>query len=140
MTAFFTIPSFGSEAATPDESCIDHPLTSETPQRLKSKDAQPPHQKTAASTADRQVRTGLLFLFSFGMTGAYVGARSDADAVFLSRIGIERLPAMILVSASGVAIVTVSLRSYSGSTFFAASHLHHAPSAGNGDAGSRFHA
>ncbi len=55
---------------------------------------------------DRQVRTGLLFLFSFGMTGAYVGARSDADAVFLSRIGIERLPAMILVSASGVAIVT----------------------------------
>jgi ATP:ADP antiporter, AAA family len=55
---------------------------------------------------DRQVRTGLLFLFSFGMTGAYVGARSDADAVFLARIGIERLPAMILVSASGVAIVT----------------------------------
>lgn len=55
---------------------------------------------------DQQVRTGLLFLFSFGMTGAYVGARSDADAVFLARIGIERLPAMILVSASGVAIVT----------------------------------
>jgi len=55
---------------------------------------------------DQQVRTGLLFLFSFGMTGAYVGARSDADAVFLARIGVERLPAMILVSASGVAIVT----------------------------------
>lgn len=55
---------------------------------------------------DQQVRTGLLFLFSFGMTGAYVGARSDADAVFLARVGIERLPAMILVSASGVAIVT----------------------------------
>lgn len=55
---------------------------------------------------DQQVRTGLLFLFSFGMTGAYVGARSDADAVFLARVGIERLPAMILVSATGVAIVT----------------------------------
>lgn len=54
----------------------------------------------------QQARTGLLFVFSFGMTGAYVGARSDADAVFLSRIGIERLPAMILVSASGVAIIT----------------------------------
>ena len=54
----------------------------------------------------QQVRTGLLFLFSFGMTGAYVGARSDADAVFLARAGIERLPAMILVSASGVAIIT----------------------------------
>lgn len=53
-----------------------------------------------------QARTGLLFLFSFGMTGAYVGARSDADAVFLARVGIEKLPAMILVSASGVAIVT----------------------------------
>ncbi|MDA0809155.1 MAG: Npt1/Npt2 family nucleotide transporter [Planctomycetota bacterium] len=55
---------------------------------------------------DQQVRTGLLFLFSFGMTGAYVGARSDADAVFLARLGIEKLPAMILISASGVAIVT----------------------------------
>lgn len=55
---------------------------------------------------DQQVRTGLLFLFSFGMTGAYVGARSDADAVFLARIGVERLPAMILVAASGVAIIT----------------------------------
>jgi ATP/ADP translocase len=55
---------------------------------------------------DQQVRTGLLFLFSFGMTGAYVGARSDADAVFLARLGIEKLPAMILVSASGVAIAT----------------------------------
>lgn len=55
---------------------------------------------------DQQVRTGLLFLFSFGMTGAYIGARSDADAVFLARVGIERLPGMILVSASGVAIVT----------------------------------
>ena len=54
----------------------------------------------------QQARTGLLFLFSFGMTGAYVGARSDADAVFLARIGIERLPAMILVAACGVAIVT----------------------------------
>lgn len=53
-----------------------------------------------------QARTGLLFLFSFGMTGAYVGARSDADAVFLTRLGIEKLPAMILVSASGIAIVT----------------------------------
>jgi AAA family ATP:ADP antiporter len=55
---------------------------------------------------DQQVRTGLLFLFSFGMTGAYVGARSDADAVFLARLGVEKLPAMILISASGVAIVT----------------------------------
>ena len=55
---------------------------------------------------DQQVRTGLRFLFSFAMTGASVGVRSDADSVFLARIGIERLPAMILVSASGVAIVT----------------------------------
>lgn len=55
---------------------------------------------------DQQLRTFMLFLFSFGMTGAYVGARSDADAFFLARIGVERLPAMILISASGVAIVT----------------------------------
>lgn len=55
---------------------------------------------------EQQLRTGMLFVFSFGMTGAYIGARSDADAFFLSRIGVERLPAMILISASGVAIVT----------------------------------
>lgn len=55
---------------------------------------------------DQQLRTGMLFLYSFGMTGAYIGARSDADAFFLARIGVERLPAMILISASGVAIVT----------------------------------
>jgi len=53
-----------------------------------------------------QARTGFLFLFSFGMTGAYLGARSGADALFLARVGIEKLPAMILISASGVAIVT----------------------------------
>ncbi|NQV26452.1 MAG: hypothetical protein HQ518_19015 [Rhodopirellula sp.] len=51
-------------------------------------------------------QTGLLFLFAFGMSGAYVSSRADADAMFLARIGLERLPAMILVAASGVAIVT----------------------------------
>ncbi len=46
----------------------------------------------------------MLFLFAFGMSGAYVCARADADAMFLSRVGVERLPAMILVAASAVAI------------------------------------
>ncbi|MDA0591282.1 MAG: hypothetical protein O2820_23570 [Planctomycetota bacterium] len=53
-----------------------------------------------------QGRTGLLFLFAFGMSGAYVCARSEGDAAFLARVGVARLPAMILVAASAVAIVT----------------------------------
>ena len=56
--------------------------------------------------ASQQGRTGLLFLFAFGMSGAYVCARADADAMFLSRVGVERLPAMILVAASAVAIIS----------------------------------
>lgn len=51
-------------------------------------------------------RTGLLFLFAFGSSGAYVAARSDADALFLARVGVDRLPAMILVAATGIAITT----------------------------------
>lgn len=54
----------------------------------------------------QQGRTGLLFLFAFGMSGAYVCARSEGDAAFLARVGVTRLPAMILVAASAVAIVT----------------------------------
>lgn len=54
----------------------------------------------------QQGRTGLLFLFSFGMSGAYVCARSQGDALFLARVGVDRLPAMILVAASAVAILT----------------------------------
>ena len=54
----------------------------------------------------QQGRTGLLFLFAFGMSGAYVCARSEGDAAFLARVGVARLPAMILVAASAVAIVT----------------------------------
>lgn len=53
-----------------------------------------------------QRRTWLLFLYAFGMSGAYVSARTDADALFLARAGAERLPAMILVSATAVTLVT----------------------------------
>lgn len=53
-----------------------------------------------------QKRTWLLFLYAFGMSGAYVAARTDADALFLARAGVERLPAMILVSATGVTLLT----------------------------------
>jgi len=53
-----------------------------------------------------QGRTWLLFLYAFGMSGAYVSARTDADALFLARAGAERLPAMILVSATGVTLIT----------------------------------
>lgn len=53
-----------------------------------------------------QRRTWLLFLYAFGMSGAYVSARTDADALFLARAGAERLPAMILVSATAVTLIT----------------------------------
>jgi ATP/ADP translocase len=53
-----------------------------------------------------QKATGLLFLYAFGMSGAYVSARTHADALFLARAGAERLPAMILVSATSVTLMT----------------------------------
>ncbi len=54
----------------------------------------------------RQARVLKLFAYAFCMSGAYVGARTVADAVFLARAGVERLPAMILITATGVAAVT----------------------------------
>lgn len=54
----------------------------------------------------RQSRVLKLFAYAFCMSGAYVGTRTVADAVFLARAGIERLPAMILITATGVALVT----------------------------------
>ncbi len=63
-------------------------------------------EKLLRIPASQQGRTGLLFLFAFGMSGAYVCARADADAMFLSRVGVQRLPAMILVAASAVAILS----------------------------------
>lgn len=58
--------------------------------------------------AAQQRRTALLFCYAFCMSGAYVSSRADADAVFLTRAGIDRLPAMILVSATAVTLAAAT--------------------------------
>jgi ATP/ADP translocase len=49
----------------------------------------------------------LLFIFQFGSAGGYVTARTVADSHFLAEIGPSKLPAMYMVSAGAVALVSI---------------------------------
>ncbi len=60
--------------------------------------------KLFALPVNQQLRVAALFVYAFGMTGAYICCRTVADTLFLNRLGFDRLPAMILVSATLIAI------------------------------------
>jgi ATP/ADP translocase len=49
----------------------------------------------------------LLFIHVFGSAGGYVTARTVADSLFLSQIGTAKLPAMYMVAAGAVALVSI---------------------------------